>query len=520
MAEQIIWAKQTVEGRQVTNDGSELRNFFFVPVDDVEEGKSPGILYSTPGITPHVTVGNLGARPDAIHGMIAVDSPAYGKRLYGISQGLNFFDLRAGAGAPSVRAFSNSPAEAYTGPARLASDGRRTVFIRGRSMVMWDQAENGGNGGFVPVYTPTSENPQELLPDENWVDVGWVNGYFLLLAYSGEIFHSRLHSGDFDQLDFATAERNPDPGVGLAVFGGRFYVFGSQTIEIYREVASATTGSGAVIPFAFGRIGDSAIPIGCVARDTIQVNEGGVFWLGSDESFYVTGGGLPTKLSNATVDYDVARSNAAQARGYVYTEEGRRFYSLILQFPDGTKKNWTIDLATRFWHERTITNILCAEEFDLKTVVGLDNSRTIFEQTLNEGRENGVIVERTAVASLIHNNRKVISFPAGFFDVPKFPLNGAPDDGRFALDWSDDGKQTWGETGVGAKPYRGSLPPGHADRVGTAQDNPVNLDAPNLRFNLLGATKGRNFRVRVNSPRRFQIEATYLESKELGGYGL
>ena len=486
MADQIIWAKQTTEGRQVTNDGSELINFFYVPVEDTEDGKSPGILYGTPGFDSFATVPSLGSLSSAVHGMIAIDSPDYGRRLFGISQGVNFFELRAGSSLPTIRAFTNSTNEAYTGPARLASDGRHVAFLRGRSVVMWDQE----SGSFVQVYSPVATNPQELLHDEDWVDVVWVKGYFVLLAKTGEIFHSQLHSVDFDQLDFATAERNPDPGVGLAKFQGRFYVFGSQSIEIYRE-----TGA---FPFAFGRVGDSAIPFGCLARDTIQVNEAGVFFLGHDKSFYVTVGSLPIKLSNATVDYDIAQSSPSLSRGYVYTEEGRRFYSLILTFPDGTKKNWTIDLVSRLWHQRTNTRILCAEAFEGKNVVGLDNSRIIMDQSLNHGDENGALVGKTAVGSLIHNNRRAISFQSVFFDVPKFPLpSGITDHGTFMLDWSDDGKVTFGEV------------------------RQHNLSNAKLRSNLLGATvAGRNFRVRVSSRRRVQIEATYLKATPLAGYGL
>lgn len=518
MAEPIIWAKQTSEGRQVTNDGSELLNLFYVPVEDAGSGKSSGVLYSTPGLRPFINITTAGS---GIQGLIPVDDPRYGRRLFGICGGTRFFEVRADGGGhassipvrynpylavgadalettTSVRPFTNSPAEAYTGPARMATDGQRVVFIRGRSVVMWDQAAGNGAGAFTPVHSPSASNPQELLPDDDWVDVIWINGYFVLLSKTGEIFHSRLKSPDFDQLDFAAAERNPDPGVGLAFYQGRFYVFGSKTIEVYREVGARTTGSGAVIPFAFGRVGDAEIPVGCAARDTIAVNEGGVFWLGDDKMVYVTQGGLPAKLSNATVDYDVARSEVWNARGYVYTEEGRRFYSLILTFPGGAKKNWTLDLVTRLWHERTNTRILSIAEFGGFNVVGLDNSQQLMSQSLNWGAENGVNVERTAVSSMVQANRGGLAFPGGFFfDVSVYDQAGELDvdaGGSVELDYSDDFKSTW-------KPDPPRRQP---------------LSRRKLRFRrcgrlnrLIGASPGRNVRLQVNSSKRFQLDQSY-----------
>lgn len=519
MAEPIVWASRTAEGRQATNDGAELLNFFYVPVDDPGQAKSPGILYATPGLRPLLDIQKVTGLPgdtpaDGVQGMIAIDSPTAGRRLFGISAGYQFFEFRAdggntggsipvrynpyldGSGRPvatptierttSVRNFTDSLQERYTGPARLASDGRRIAFVRGRSVALWDTEASSGDGAFVQVYAPIADNPQELLADEDWIDIVWIHGYFVLLSKSGEIFHSQLHSADFDQLDFATAERNPDPGVGLAAFQGRFYVFGSQSIEVYRE-------SGAS-PFAFSRIGDAAAPIGCAARDTIRVNEGGVFWLGSDKIVWALGVGAQDKMSNATVEYDIERSQEWLSRAYLWTEEGRRFYSLILTFPDGTKKNWTLDLGSRLWHERSNTSIMDIVDFGGFNVAALDNSQQLMSQALDWPQEDGRNVERVAVSSILQDNRARVFFTDVFLDVPRFdPLPGVTENATLIFDYSDDGKETW----VGARSR--------------------NLNQPRLRFNKIGSARSaRNLRMRITANRRVQIEQAYLGDVHAG----
>ena len=518
MAIPIVWALQTVGGRQETNNGSRLVNFFAINTQDPNLSKSSIVLYSTPGFRKLLEVSKLEVNSSpvgsGIQGMISIDSPTYGRRLYGISAGYQFFEAIEGthvvnrynpyldaSGNPvaqpalsqltSVRNFTTASVERFTGPARLVSDGRRIVFVVGRSVVMWDMEA----GAFQQVYAPVANNNSATLPDEEWVDLLWFQGYFVLLARNGQIFHSNVHSDTFSQLDFATAERNPDPGVGIAGYAGKIYIFGSRTIESFYNAGTD--------PFAFRRDLGWAIPIGCAARDTLITNEAGMFFLGTDKMVYAfSGGGPPVRISNATVEYDIALSETYRAWGYEYTEEGRRFYSLVLTFPDGTRKNWTLDLVTGFWHERIATDILCATRWLDFNIIGREGSNYIYNQSLNWGDEDGTIVERLAISPDAEANLLVLSFRSLFLDQPLLPLPaGVADHGQLILDWRDD------ET-IGWKPV-----------VPRGSEN--NLKHKILRFNQLGSTKsGRNFRIRIKSGRRVHLDGAYIIADRLVGYGL
>ena len=524
MAQPIIWASQTVSGRQDTNDGSRLKDIFAVNPQSPREASFPTILYATPGHKPYIAVTGRTVSgtnvADSINGFISVDSPTYGRRLYGISEGYNFFEVREGGShassvpenynpyidssgddvenptietTTSVRNFTTLSSERYKGPARLAGDGRRVVFIRGRSVVMWDMAANSGAGGFVTVHAPTPSNASATLGDEDWVDLTWIDGYFVLLARNGQIYHSQLQSDVFNQLDFATAERNPDPGVGLAAYGARLYVFGSRTVELYYNAGRST--------FAFARDNSITFTVGCAALHTIQVNEGGVFFLGSDKIFYGIGPKGLTKLSTDAVEYDIARCKIEDTIGYTYTEEGRRFYSLILTFHDGTKKNWTIDFVTYFWHERGNTKILCMGRFLGFTILGRSDHNSIMAQSLDFGQENGVDVVREAVTTNIDQHFMSLQFKHIIFEIsrPGAPANDRTP-GSMSLDWSEAGGD-----------YRSDV-------------RTKSLGADRIQFNNLGTSSvGRNFRVKITSSRRIQIESAYMEVDPWSGawsYGI
>ena len=497
MAQPLTWAIQTVGGRQVENDGSRLVNFYAINPQVPQEARAPVILYGVPGYEDWMTPAAAGGRT-GIQGMIAIDSPLRGRRLCGISSGSQFFQIREGQ-APTTHAFTTDPNEYYDSPARFAEDGRRVLFIRGRSIVQWDMAANSGAGDFQPVMAPVAGGGTDILPDENWVDIIWLQGYFVLLSRGGQIFHSELNSDTFNQLDFATAERNPDPGVALMAWAGRFYVFGTRTIEAFMNDGGS--------PFAFRTDRSYAIPHGCIARDTVQSDEGAMYFLGHDKIFYGFTGGKPVRLSNGTIEYDIARSTAENAVGYVYTEEGRRFYSLILDIPGEGKKNWTIDFTTGFWHERTVTNMLCAARHLERNFVGLSDRAAIQEQDLDFGTVPGDgEFEREAISRLISANEQNLVFHSLWIDLPQFDAPPAGSDEILELDWSDDGQETW----------KGYVDNGVTRPRGYGQTD--NLRRRRLRFNLLGSTQeGRNFRIKVRSKGRVQINATYHDSDIQGG---
>ena len=350
--------------------------------------------------------------------MIAIDNPTYGRRVFGVSSQYQFFEVRfGGTGANDPPAdydpFKASPdpvhvvddtrlvnfttdlAKIAVGAVRLVASPRRILFVIGRDVYMWDMAANSGVGEFQTVIAPTPTDAAAGLPDEEWVDVAWIDGYFFLAARNGELFHSNINSDQFDQLDVAEANSNADENVGLAVFNRRLYVFGRRTVEQWWNSPRGTD-------FAFRRDNSWVANVGCASRDSIQANEFNVFFLGSNGIVYSIVLTSLIRLSNDDIERDIKKSYMGRARGFTYTEEGHRFYSLTLSMKDGTTKNWTLDTTEGYWHTRSVDNAYTVARFDNLTYVGREDSPSIQSLSLDWGTDNGDDIDREGVLPVVY----------------------------------------------------------------------------------------------------------------------
>ena len=516
----IQWARQTVEGRQIEADGSRLLDFYAVQLPDPGEAKVPVMLYGTPGTRRWVRVdpkifdraGTTITPPKGIHALLEIDNAVYGHRLFGLSAQSQFFELRVGSGLDIEDDYdpfrADNPDTVYTvnparvinfesepdreipvdQPRKMVTDGRRILFVARDRPYMYDIATDSFlNVTFpVPVDLATLEDAN----DQDWVDCAWIDGYFLLASRHGQFFHSRLDSSQFDQLDFASAESNPDDIVGLAILNRQIYILGTRTIEQWFNAGAAD--------FAFRRRNDLSINVGCAAQATIQVNESHVIFLGSNGIVYALSGGTAAPISSETVAYDIDRSIQSEARAYTYTEEGHRFYVLTLKFPDDTRRAWAFDFATGLWHERGATDILCAATWRSGsvrrlTLVGRQDSDSVSAADLDFGvieSDTGVnqAIEREAISPLIFANLQRVINHSFQIDIPP-----RPGTGTISFSYSDDGRRNW--------------------RPDVSKDFVTQPDDRRIRFNRLGQFRyGRNFRIQTTAQRRVDILGAYIET--------
>ena len=502
---QIQWARQTIEGRQIEATGGKLLNFYSISPDD--QSKIANILYHAPGKRKWAnSFDGL-----TINGILASDSPIYGERL-SVVAGNKFFQIRPGRvgntdmvaryapdytpdedvftplaahtrDLPAGFTYTNADGVAIPGFApdevcRMATDGRRVMFVQGRNLAIFDAdvASNNdggaGAGGFVEVLAPTATDQSATLPDSEWVDVAWIDGYFIVAARSGELFHSVLERAEFDQIDFASASSNSDPITSLAVYNRRLFVMGSETVETWYNAGNPTG-------FAFSRDNSFVANIGCVATAASYQDEAGIYFVGHDKSVYANLSGQFRRISNETVEYDLARADTTQCRAYGYVEEGHRFYSVTmfldvkrlednereelgllparaltakervslgLQYtddefaqlemmpphplttaervllghppedPEVVPKNWTYDLQTNLWHVRTETGVLAAEEFIGVNLVAVADA--LFNQSLRFGDNDFQPVLRVAVTPVLYANQNRVICHSFEIDVP------------------------------------------------------------------------------------------------------
>ena len=365
-------------------------------------------------------------------------------------------------------------------PVRMATDGRRVVFINGRQFYAYDMED----AEFKDVVAPTPDDAAATLPDEEWVDVMWADGYFILLARGGQIFHSLLNSLQFNQLDFGSASAGPDPIVGGAVYNRRLYIMGSRTIEQFYN-------SGSTI-FAYDRDNSFTADIGAASASSVQANEVGVFFLGSDGIVYMMSGTSIGRISHEGIEYDIARSDLTKARAFTYTEEGHRFYSLTIMDTDGTnRKNLTLDITTKFWHKRTLTDVLAAEEFQGETMIGRERRPYIYAQKLDIGTNDGGLIRREAISPVIHANRQ--RFRQHSFELDVARRESFTADETVSMSFSDDSKQTWKRTAQGD------------------DGQPRKCNQSRIRWTALGQSRNRHIRIVSNTTTRTDIIGAYTE---------
>lgn len=214
-------------------------------------------------------------------------------------------------------------------------------------------------GGLIDVRAPTPSDETAVLPDEEWVDIAWVDRYFVLAARNGEFYHSGINTTDISQLDFASADFKPDKNIGIAIHNSRVYVFGEYSIENWTH-----TGG---LDFAFRRDNSHNIPYGCISRETIQVAGVAIMFVSTTNEVFALAGSQVNRVSSEGVEFDIGRSVRERIRGMSYIEEGHTFYMLCIPFADVTRgtnllelddnvfdwKVWVLDLTTGLWHERT-----------------------------------------------------------------------------------------------------------------------------------------------------------------------
>lgn len=210
----------------------------------------------------------------------------------------------------------------------------------------------------------------------------------------------------WDALDFATAESSPDPIVRVFVDRDEIWLFGSKTIEVWRN-------SGALdFPFT----PSTTLQRGCLAAYSVASDDNTLFWLGDDKIVYRADGYRPARVStHAIEDMIEGATTTSTARAFIYTVRGHKFYTLT--FPG--YKTLQFNIATGLW------NVAETWGFDYWNVIGgagravdyyLDGSGVV---TLDSSKntDSGTKMERGGISAPVHNNGDRFSLKAFWLDA-------------------------------------------------------------------------------------------------------
>ncbi len=409
----IDFGTQSNPGRYGPEAGAVHINAY---VEQIVEGQPPFPIYSTPGLP-------LFSDPNVVggcRGMIVV-----GAYLYAIL-GMGVIKIDSGGGAVQLGSILGDTArfvslarnaKAHTPQIALVSDGI-AYYIQNQALTPLGDAD-------LPAPNSVTFADQRLIfgiPDGRifWTDIDDVTS--------------------IDALSFATAEGAPDGLVRVFAHRLDIWIFGKETIEIWRSTANADS--------PFQRVSGAFIPVGCAAPFSIASLNSLMFWIGDDCVPYTTEGYSPQALYHPPVSRDIeATADKDRIAGCTYSIGGAGFYEI--SGPDFT---WTLNVSTNKWFQRqsynsTRSKSQFAISFNNQTIVGdvSDSKLYVMDQTsFAEGADPLVWTLRTPPMHAYPNRISVDRFYADLiFGVGLNSTDGDESNPLVGLRWSDDGGQSF-----------------------------------------------------------------------------
>lgn len=278
------------------------------------EGKEPAPVYGIPGLTLFSLVGD-----SPIRGMIEMAEILYvvsGEALFRIS---------------STGVATNLGSLPSGDMVDMATDGTNIVIVVPETGGIWVY-----NGTIVGQVTDPDA------PSASSVD--WVDGYFIFGERNSDIWAIAALSDpfDFDPLAFAAAEWRPDRLVRPLVSKRDVFLFGSRSIEAWRN-----TGVDPIFPFE--RLENVFIDVGLAGAFAAVYSNDAIFWLAEDKTVRRLDGVVATPIQTPAIARIIAgwgNLGATKATAHVFGDH------LFVMFhnPEGCIV-W--DQRTERWHERT-----------------------------------------------------------------------------------------------------------------------------------------------------------------------
>lgn len=156
-------------------------------------------------------------------------------------------------------------------------------------------------------------------------------------------------AANWDGLDFASAEGNPDELLTLLVDHRELWLFGTESIEVFFNTGDAD------LPFQ--RREGTLIESGIAAINSVCQLDNTPAWVSRDKNgagMIVRGVGYnPKRISTHAVEQAIkGYGDISGASAYTYQIGGHHFAAF--NFP-GADRTWVYDATTELWHEETYT---------------------------------------------------------------------------------------------------------------------------------------------------------------------
>ncbi len=290
-----------------------------------------------------------------------------------------------------------------------------------------------------------------------------------------------------DATSFITAEGSGDDLVAPISVERQLWLPGVETTEIYFN-------SGRGDP-SFERNPGGYMKIGCNSRRSIANYEDDLMLL-SDKNQVVRKQGLQlVPASTYQIDFLISTmTSTSDAIGNMYFQEGHVFYELTFPSDDTTI---CYDLTTGFWHTRASgtsdgrspTNTII--RFNDQVLVGHFNNGRIYEYDLSVFTDDGETKRAIRAAQPLNERNQLMFFSSFEMDMETGIGNDDVEDPQIILQHSDDGGHTYSTERWKSMGKIGEY-------------------GKRIRWNRLGASRNRIFRILISDPAKRNIFDAYL----------
>ena len=463
----IDFAKNSYQARSKSLSSQRLVNLY------AEAGPNdspfPLALFGTPGSSIWKNLNTF----NAVNGMIIMGGDLY------VVNGVDVYKIDTNKNATNLGTMLVSP-----GRVMMTENGTQVTILN----------EDGS------AYVATSTTLQQITDPDYQLSqsVTTLDGYTVFTTKpisagtKRQFFISALNdSTSYDALEFANAEGEPGNLLRAISDNRELWLFGENTIQVYYNVA-ATTG----VPF--DKISGAFIQQGCAAKFSPAAEDNSFHFLGNDRIIYKTQGYDLIKISTPAIDKEIeSYTTVSDAFGFIYTQEGHKFY--CLSFPT-EKATWVYDITTGLWHERESLNkgrwrANSFAFFDGKNLIGDLDVGKIYELDLDVFTEDGDRIDRlaTSATQFAELSRTTIDRFTLDMDEGVGLTTGQGSDPEVMLQFSNDGGNTYS--------YELWQPIG---KIGEYKDRVV--------WHRLGQGREYIFRIKISDSVRVVILGAYINA--------
>lgn len=381
--------------------------------EPVVQGKHPAPLHASDGFTSFATVTNGGK----CRGLIEMGGSVFGLFATVLAQISTTGSVSEIGAIPGSSKVSMAHNDASLRQLVIVADGNRYVVV---------------DGGLTELTDPDLPPP---------ISVTFLNQRILYGIADGRVYFSAVDDAtDISSFDFFTAEGNPDGIVAIIAHLQEVWVFGAESIEVWRDTGNATA------PFRRNEAG--VIPKGCLGQATIAELDTDLFWVGDDQVVYKASGYSFQAISTFGVNEAIRSTTDKTAiEGMAFHMNGHAFY--VLSGPDWT---WAFNRTTGGWDPRYSYGLdrwtaNHAVAFNNGVILGDYDTNAVYRLSRDAYDEAGTKMVWKARTAPMHAYPNQVCVDALHCDfVLGVGLNSATpsqSDPQVGMRYSDDGGHTW-----------------------------------------------------------------------------